>query len=127
VAAWNRLEAPQAGYAEQCFFHDPVTDRQGTATVLMVNRALNLGVRIAYDKQALPFLTEWKMMGCSEYVCGIEPANCLVLGRARERAAGRLQHIEPGEERDFTVTLDVLDGAQAITDAENALKSLTPT
>jgi len=125
VAVWNRLEAPQAGYAEQCFFHDPVTDAQGTATVLMVNRALNLGVRIAYDKQALPFLTQWKMMGPGEYVCGIEPANCLVLGRAQERAAGRLQHIEPGEERDFTVTLDVLDGAQVIADAENALKSQT--
>jgi hypothetical protein len=120
---WNRLEAPQAGYAEQCFFHEPVSDARGTAVVMMVNRALNLAVRIAYDKRALPYLTQWKMMGQGEYVCGIEPANCLVLGRAQERAAGRLQYIEPGGERQFTVTLDVLEGPAAIADAESALKS----
>ena len=30
---------------------------------------------------------------------GLEPANCSVLGRAADRAAGRLPVLEPGEER----------------------------
>jgi hypothetical protein len=123
---WNRLEPPQAGYEEQCFFHDVAADADGTATVLLVNRARQIGVRIAYGQNTLPHLTQWKMMGQGEYVCGIEPANCRVLGRAAERAAGRLQHIGAGEERRFRVTLAVLDGAAAIADAERAVRALNP-
>jgi Domain of unknown function (DUF4432) len=62
-------------------------------------------VRVAYKQSEFPHLTVWKMMGEGEYVCGIEPANCKVLGRAAEREAGRLQHIAPGETRRFSVTL----------------------
>ena len=58
-------------------------------------------------------------MGRGEYVCGIEPANCRVLGRASERAAGRLKTIAPGETRRFSVTLSVLDGAEAVARAES--------
>jgi hypothetical protein len=119
-----RLDAPIPGYAEQCFFHDVKPAADGTATVLMVNRALNLGVRVAYDQNAFPHLTEWKMMGQGEYVCGIEPANCRVFGRAAERAAGRLQEIGPGETRTFTASISVLDGVDAITAAEGEVRGL---
>jgi len=121
LGSWNRLTAPQEGYAEQCFFHDARPDADGWARVLMVNRARQLGIEIAYDQATLPFLTEWKMMGQGEYVCGIEPANCLVLGRSEERKAGRLQHLAPGESRDFRITLSVLDGADAIAWAEEKI------
>jgi len=119
-----RLDVPTPGYEEQCFFHDVKADEEGTATFLMINRALGLGVRIAYDQAALPHLTQWKMMGQGEYVCGIEPANCKVLGRATERAAGRLQTIAPGEERTFTASISVLDGVEQIEQAEAAVRAL---
>jgi hypothetical protein len=45
------------------------------------------------------------MTGEGEYVCGIEPGTCKVLGRAAERAAGRLMTIEPGEYRRHRVTI----------------------
>lgn len=120
AAVWDRLEAPQAGYAEQCFFHRPTADADGLAHVLMINDVRALGVHIRYDAAQLDHCTEWKMMGQGEYVCGIEPANCLVLGRAAERAAGRLKTIGPGEERRFQVTLAVLDGASEIEAAKEA-------
>ena len=116
-----KLEAPTPGYAEQCFFHEPEPDKDGVAHVLMANRARNLAVQVSYDKTALPHLTQWKMMGRGEYVCGIEPANCRVYGRMTERAEGRLQQIEPGETRAFAVTLTLLDGPDAITTAERSL------
>jgi hypothetical protein len=121
---WNRLDAPQPGYQEQCFFHDVAPDEHGVATVLMVNRARHVAVKIAYTHAALPHLVEWKMMGRGEYVCGIEPANCRVGGRAAERAAGRLQSLEPGESRRTQVTLSVLDGADAIRAAEESVRAL---
>ena len=45
---------------------------------------------------------------------GIEPGNCTVLGRSRNRADGNLQALEPGETAAFDVSIDVLDGADAI-------------
>ena len=116
-----RLEAPQADFAEQCYFYDPLVDTGGMAHVLMLNRARPFGVRIAYDKAAFPFLTQWKMMSRGEYVCGIEPANCRVLGRAAERAAGRLQTIGAGETRTFHVEITALGGADDIAAAERSL------
>ncbi|MBC8101600.1 MAG: aldose 1-epimerase family protein [Cytophagales bacterium] len=121
LSHWMHLHAPIPGYEEQCFFHDPVADSEGMTRVLMLNRARQIGVRIAYDKAALPHLTQWKMTGQSEYVCGIEPANCKVMGRSAERAAGRLQTLAPGEVREFRVFLEVLDGLEAITAAEQAV------
>jgi hypothetical protein len=120
---WMHLDAPTPDYAEQCFYHDPAVDSGGVATILMLNRARHLGVRIAYDKSTLNQLTQWKMMGQGEYTSGIEPANCRVMGRSAERAAGRLQTIEPGEVQEFRVTIDVLDGADAITTAEAAVQA----
>jgi hypothetical protein len=121
VDRWMRLQAPTPDYAEQCFHHDPAADTHGNASVLMLNRARHLGVRITYDKTTLNHLTQWKMMGQGEYTCGIEPANCRVMGRSAERAAGRLQTIDPGEVRDFQVTIDVLDGEDAVATAEAAI------
>lgn len=121
---WQLFDAPTPGYAEQCFFHTPVTDANGTATVLMLNRARAFGIKITYDTRAFPFLTQWKMMNQGEYVCGIEPANCRVLGRAKEREAGRLQHIASGEERVFRSAMTALDGAEAIAQAEAEVNAL---
>jgi galactose mutarotase-like enzyme len=105
------LQGPTAEYQEQCFFYDPAPDSEGYATVHVVNRTRKLAVDIRYDKTAMPYLTQWKMMGEGEYVCGIEPANCRVFGRATEREAGRLQTIAPGEVRNFDVTLTVRENA----------------
>jgi galactose mutarotase-like enzyme len=41
----------------------------------------------------------WQWIHPAYGVLGIEPANCSVLGRAHDRAEGRLPVLEPGEER----------------------------
>ncbi|GAB4459825.1 MAG: aldose 1-epimerase family protein [Armatimonadaceae bacterium] len=107
MATWQTLDSPIPGYEEQCFFHDPQTDDTGFASVTLHNPALDFDVIIRYDKAAFPYLTQWKMMGQGEYVCGIEPANCRVLGRATERTEGRLQQIEPGEVRIFRAEIAI--------------------
>ena len=122
--SWNQLEKPQPDFAEQCFFHDVAADADGMASVLMVNRALRFGAQITFDKSTLDCFTEWKMMGATEYVCGIEPANCQVMGRAAEREAGRLKTIAPGEERLFRVSVRILEGEEALARTESALRLL---
>ena len=41
----------------------------------------------------------WQWIHPAYGVLGVEPANCSVLGRAHDRAEGRLPVLEPGEER----------------------------
>ena len=53
-------------------------------------------------------------MGCGLYAVGMEPADCLVEGGAKERAQGTLQFLAPGEERHFLVQISVVDGEQAL-------------
>jgi Domain of unknown function (DUF4432) len=49
----------------------------------------------------------WQWIHPSYGVIGVEPANCSVLGRAHDRAEGRLPILEPGEERETSITIRV--------------------
>jgi Domain of unknown function (DUF4432) len=40
-------------------------------------------------------------------VLGLEPSNCGVEGRAKDRARGVLQYLEPDESREFEVEIEV--------------------
>ena len=47
------------------------------------------------------------MMGQGTYVVGLEPANCRSGGRSQERARGTLQSLQPGEQREFNLEIEV--------------------
>lgn len=121
----NTYEAPIDGYAEQCFYHDAIAAEDGYATALLVNRALQcgqgLGIALRYRQAELPCFTQWKMVCAGTYVTGLEPANCWVEGRDKDRERGILQFLEPGETREYSLELTVLDGQEALAAAEAAL------
>lgn len=54
------------------------------------------------------------MMDAGTYVVGMEPANCLVMGRPKEREAGTLQVLQPSGVRVYDVEIGVLAGEMAI-------------
>jgi hypothetical protein len=58
-------------------------------------------------RSSLPRLWQWIHPGYG--VLGIEPANCSVLGRAHDRAEGRLPVLAPGEVRVTTLEIEVVD------------------
>ena len=105
---------PTPEYREQVFFHDLLVDGEGFATSLLMNPDKQLGLYVRFRQKELPRYIEWKMMGEGRYVVGMEPANCGVGGRAKERAAGTLQFLEPGEERQFFVQLGILEGGDVL-------------
>ncbi len=108
---FDELHGPIAGYKEKVYFHDMATDSEGYAYAGIVNENLlnGLGVYIKFRKSELHRFVQWKMLGEQFYVVGLEPANCLVLGRAKEREWGTLQFLKPGEERRFTLEVGVLE------------------
>lgn len=113
---YDRFQHPTVGFREKVYFHDMAVDGDGYAYAAIVNEKLmdGLGVYVKYRKRELNRLIEWKMMGEGTYVVGLEPANCLVLGRDKERRWGTLQFIQAGEERRFTVELNVLAGLEEV-------------
>ncbi len=118
----NTYEAPIDGYAEQCFYHDMAAADDGFVTALLINRGFGqgqgLGIALRYRQAELPCFTQWKMVCAGTYVTGLEPANCFVEGRDKDRERGILQFLEPGETREYQLEISVLDGQEAIAAAE---------
>jgi hypothetical protein len=67
--------------------------------------------RVAYNGLRITVTSNlprmWQWIEPSYGVLGIEPANCSVLGRAHDRAEGRLPVLEPGEGRTTTLAISV--------------------
>jgi hypothetical protein len=102
---------PTPGYQEQVFYHDLKAGPDGRVAVRLVNPAWNdgqgLSVTWRYAKAELPILVQWKMMGEGFYVAGIEPGNCHVEGRVKERERGTLVMLAPQETKKYTIELDI--------------------
>ena len=107
---WMHFQEPTTGYSEQVFYHDLPADKNGWCNIRLVNHARKLGLRVGFQKTTLPNLAQWKMMGQGTYVLGIEPANCRAGGRSQERARGTLQFLQPDEQREFQVEIEVTEG-----------------
>lgn len=114
VDEYMLFHEPVHAYAEQCFYLDCEEDKDGMVYAALVNPDIELAVKVGFKKAELPFMTEWKQMGEQEYVVGIEPGNCHVEGSAAEEARGTLTWLEPGEEREFGITFEILEGKDAL-------------
>ncbi|MCX6378635.1 MAG: DUF4432 family protein [Armatimonadetes bacterium] len=117
---YTKMQAPEAGYRETVYFHELAKDKEGKVTAAVVDHETDsgsgkgFGVYCKYSPEQLPRFIEWKMMDSGTYVVGMEPANCLVMGRPNERRAGTLKVLQPGEVRSYDVEIGVLAGAEAI-------------
>jgi Domain of unknown function (DUF4432) len=116
IESWNSFESPTAGIEERVYYHDMKIDSSGNVNVVLVadRDTSDLGVSIGYGGKNLPRFIQWKMTGANHFALGLEPANCLVEGRAAERARGTLQILRPGEQKEFAITIAVLDGRDEV-------------
>lgn len=69
----------------------------------------NLGVtlKLYFQKDQLPHLTNWQHWGKNEYVTGLEPGTHPPIGQASARAQNTLIYLAPGERRTYDLTIDV--------------------
>lgn len=102
--------------SERVYYHRLHANEDGSTTVAVVNRELGAGIAVAFtfNVNQLPSMAQWKLPGLGTYVMGVEPANCRVEGRAKERARGTLQVMQPGETRTYTMTISVYEGPEPI-------------
>ncbi|MCQ2378508.1 MAG: aldose 1-epimerase family protein [Victivallaceae bacterium] len=95
---WAEMTPPQPGFVEEVFYHHLDAGTDGFAGISLVNPEEKIRLRVDFRKKELPYLVEWKMMGQGEYVLGLEPANCLPEGQAKNAEKGTLRRLAPGEE-----------------------------
>jgi len=101
------FQTPTHQYAEQVFYHDLIPDDEGVVFAELYNESLNIGAKVGVKKNELPYMIQWKQMGEGDYTCGLEPATGKPEGRAAARERGELQYIEPGEQREFNIEVEV--------------------
>jgi hypothetical protein len=99
VEPWDRALEPLAGARERVFEHEVAVGEDGWCAAAVDSPATGLRVLLRWEAASLPRFHQWVHPAPGIAVLGLEPANCSVLGRAADRAAGRLPVLEPGEER----------------------------
>jgi hypothetical protein len=109
---WNKISAPVHGISERVYYHDVQSGSDGYCKAGILNKNIGDGrkleVIMRYKKEQLPILSHWKMMAEGEYVVGLEPGNCHVEGRLKEREVFKtLQYIQPGEIRQAGLEFEV--------------------
>ncbi len=102
--AWYEITPPAANYQERVYFHDVNSQKNGEVIIGIYHPKQALaedfyGAYIKYNKNQLPKLVQWKMLGTGEYVVGLEPCNAGVLGRDETERCGELDYLQPGEAR----------------------------
>ena len=112
LASFNRFTEPMRGFTEQNFFHTMAGDAHGFCHAAIINRGLagGLGLYIKFERDSLPYLSEWKMMGEGDYAVGIEPSNTKCMNRSDLRKQGLLPFLEPCETREIRLEIGVLSG-----------------
>ena len=120
----TRFEDPVPGRTERCYFHVPAADASGKTYAAVVNDKLEVGVLFTFRPDQLPCMCEWKMLNEGEYVLGIEPGNTYPTGRPNAEANGTLDMLAPGEVRHVEISIEILDGVQAIAEAEAKIAAI---
>lgn len=118
---YTTARAPVEEAHDDVYVHRPVADRDGNVHVGLINDRLGLGLYWKFPKVEIPIVNQWQHFHRGTYVTGVEPGNASMLGRAWNRKHGYLQHIQPGEVREFHMEIGVLDGADEIRAFERKL------
>jgi hypothetical protein len=98
IDTFSEISAPEINYNEQVFF---INFENKNPLVKMVNKEKNLEMSIKIDHNMLDTFVLWKNFQKGAYVMGLEPSNCKVYGRAKEREAGTLKSIKAGETKTY--------------------------
>ena len=104
-----RFDQPQPGYEEQVFFHYPRVDPDGYAQAKLINPNLQFGIQLRWLAESMPVLTQWKMMGSGEYVCGLEPATHAMAPWEELEEKGLPRTLAPCEEVQYELSLKIIE------------------
>ena len=120
----DKVAEPHLNKEEEVYLHMNTPDTDGYGFAALINDELELGCYIKYKMDTLPYLVQWKKFCEHDYAMGLEPSNCYILGREKERANGTLPVLEAYETRCFEVSIGILDGETEIRAFEDKIRKI---
>jgi hypothetical protein len=126
IRDWNLYGPPRAGAIEDVFFSELLAGADGFTEALLADAAQNRAVSLRYHTAELPCFSLWKNGSAFEdgYVTGLEPATNFPNPRSFEAARGRVRRLAAGETVRFQLSIESLDSANAIADANRRIQAL---
>jgi galactose mutarotase-like enzyme len=122
---WADYSSAIPRFAEQVFFHHCKADAHSITAAALING--DFGLLLEWKTDTLRYFTQWKDTRQGNYICGIEPGNCIPEGLNAAQRNGRIVTLQPGESHDFWCKLTVLDGAEAVASATSHIDDLNAT
>lgn len=102
------------GGGESCAFIDIIPDKNGLCRTGLYNRKLKFALVLTFEKQQLPWLTNWQHWGAGEYVTALEPGTNPPIGQGTARKKNELIQIAPGESKIYELEISVLNDQEQI-------------
>ena len=94
-----RTDYAKTGLGRECTFDKPISGEeervffqkmQRDFWAKLENPDLGINMTISWSGDTLPILSQWRSMASGDYVLGLEPTNCYIMGRHDERENGTL-------------------------------------
>lgn len=95
------FDKPIPGEEERVFFQKMRSD----FTASLHNPGLGIRMTMNWSGDTLPILSQWRSMAAGDYVLGLEPTNCYIMGRHEERENGTLPVLKAFESVTNTVQI----------------------
>ena len=100
------LDTPVPGEEERVFFQKMNKEYRA----VLENRELGISMTISWSGDTLPILSQWRSMASGDYVLGLEPTNCYIMGRHDERENGTLPVLKAFETIQNKVRIEFTEG-----------------
>ncbi|MBQ6255862.1 MAG: aldose 1-epimerase family protein [Clostridia bacterium] len=118
-----RTEFAKTGLDKQCVFDKPIDGEEERVffqeiendfTAAVQNPALGIRMTMTWSGDTLPILSQWRSMASGDYVLGLEPTNCYIMGRHDERENGTLPVLKAWETIENTVKIDFTEESKNV-------------
>ena len=109
-----RTDFAKTGLGRECTFDKPIPGEEERVFFLKMkeefsarleNPELGVNMTISWSGDTLPILSQWRSMASGDYVLGLEPTNCYIMGRHDERENGTLPVLKAWESLTNTVNI----------------------
>ena len=109
-----RTEFAKTGLGRECEFDKPIDGEEERVffqkmkkefRAKLENPEFGINMTISWSGDTLPILSQWRSMASGDYVLGLEPTNCYIMGRHDERENGTLPVLKAWESITNTVKI----------------------
>jgi len=114
-----RTEFAKTGLGRECEFDKPIDGEDERVffqqmkqdfTAVLENRELGMSMTMTWSGDTLPILSEWRSMASGDYVLGLEPTNCRIMGRHAERENGTLPVLSAWSSEKHSIKIEFSEG-----------------